>query len=79
MYDYLNRYSFFVVLYPIGITGELICCYKALPHYQATQALSITLPNTWNITFNFCYLIAIIMFTYIPGNFKHIDRSWKDF
>lgn len=60
------RYSFFIVLYPIGITGELICCYRALPHYSITQSFSTALPNNWNFTFNFHYLIVIIMLTYIP-------------
>jgi len=60
------RYSFFILLYPIGITGELICCYFALPHYEATQNFSISLPNSYNFTFSFWYLIVVIMLLYIP-------------
>ncbi|XP_046452779.1 very-long-chain (3R)-3-hydroxyacyl-CoA dehydratase 2-like [Daphnia pulex] len=29
----ITRYSFFIILYPIGITGELISCYCALLYY----------------------------------------------
>jgi len=60
------RYSFFIALYPIGITGELICCYFALPHYAATQNLSISLPNAYNVAFSFYYLIIVSMLLYIP-------------
>ena len=27
------RYTLFIVLYPIGVTGELLCYYFALPKY----------------------------------------------
>ena len=64
------RYSFFIVLYPIGITGELICCYRALPHYSTTQSFSTALPNIWNFTFSFYYFTILIMVTYIPGIFR---------
>lgn len=63
----LNRYTFFIALYPIGITGELICSYNALPYYERTQSLSISLPNAWNFTFSFYYYIVIVMLSYIPG------------
>jgi len=60
------RYSFFIVLYPIGITGELICLYSALPHYASTQNLSISMPNAYNVIFSFWHFIVMIMLMYIP-------------
>jgi len=60
------RYSFFVLLYPIGITGELLCCYRALPHYNSTKKFSIFLPNAYNVSFNFWILIVVIMALYVP-------------
>nr|CAH0111357.1 unnamed protein product [Daphnia galeata] len=60
------RYSFFIILYPIGITGELISCYCALPHYSTTQDFSTLLPNKWNFTFSFYYYIILVMLAYIP-------------
>lgn len=60
------RYSFFILLYPIGITGELICCYQSLSHYSTTQSYSVSFPNKWNVTFNFCYFTILVMLGYIP-------------
>jgi len=60
------RYSFFTVLYPLGITGELLCCYRALAHYDATQQYSVTLPNAANFTFSFYYFTAAFMVAYVP-------------
>lgn len=49
------RYSAFMVLYPLGITGEIAALIKALPDIQAKQVLSIALPNKYNFAFNFYY------------------------
>lgn len=61
------RYSFFVVLYLLGVGGEIICTYVSLAHYKATNSLSILLPNNWNVTFSFYYFIIVFMLAYIPG------------
>ncbi|KAK4013158.1 very-long-chain (3R)-3-hydroxyacyl-CoA dehydratase 2 [Daphnia magna] len=60
------RYTFFIILYPAGVTGELLCCYRALPHYNKTQEFSVLLPNAWNFTFNFYYYTILVMLAYIP-------------
>lgn len=66
------RYTLFIILYPIGITGELLCLYSATLYARANpEAYSYLLPNSWNFTFNYFYLLAIIMFTYIPV-FPHL-------
>ncbi|CAI5655310.1 unnamed protein product [Oreochromis niloticus] len=39
------RYTFFIVLYPMGVTGELLTIYAALPYVQKTGLYSVTLPN----------------------------------
>lgn len=59
------RYTLFIVLYPIGVTGELLCTYSAA-QYGATnpQALDSIFPNTWN--YAYYYTIIVIMLTYIP-------------
>lgn len=62
------RYSSFIILYPIGITGELICLYAASRYaLSAPEAYSYTFPNSWNFTFSFYYFLMIVMLTYIPG------------
>ncbi|XP_033208953.1 very-long-chain (3R)-3-hydroxyacyl-CoA dehydratase hpo-8 [Belonocnema kinseyi] len=61
------RYTTFIILYPIGITGELLCLYAA-KIYATTkpQAWSYTLPNYWNFTFSYYYFIIFVMLLYIP-------------
>ncbi|RXM32863.1 Vacuolar protein sorting-associated protein 16-like [Acipenser ruthenus] len=39
------RYTLFIVLYPMGVTGELLTIYAALPYVQKTGLYSVTLPN----------------------------------
>lgn len=60
------RYTMFIVLYPIGITGELLCMYAALPRAAKTGVYSITMPNTVNVTFDFYYAIIIFGVMYLP-------------
>ena len=62
------RYTLFIVLYPIGAGSELLCMATALPAIKLNQDdRSITMPNSWNVTFNFYYLVIILMAFYIPG------------
>ncbi|XP_054271448.1 very-long-chain (3R)-3-hydroxyacyl-CoA dehydratase hpo-8 [Macrosteles quadrilineatus] len=60
------RYTFFIALYPIGITGELLCMYAAQKFVGETQLWSVSLPNKYNFTFSYHYLIIYIMLLYIP-------------
>lgn len=60
------RYTLFIVLYPMGVTGELLSIYASLPHIKARQILSVSLPNAANISFNYYYVLMFIMLTYIP-------------
>lgn len=60
------RYTLFIVLYPMGVTGELMSIYAALPHIKNRQILSVSLPNAANISFNYYYVLMFIMLTYIP-------------
>ncbi|XP_064097282.1 very-long-chain (3R)-3-hydroxyacyl-CoA dehydratase hpo-8-like [Macrobrachium nipponense] len=60
------RYTMFIVLYPMGITGELLCIYAALPVALKTGIYSTTMPNSINFTFNFYYTMIIFALMYIP-------------
>ncbi|EFN78581.1 Protein-tyrosine phosphatase-like member B [Harpegnathos saltator] len=61
------RYTTFIILYPIGITGELLCLYAAVEYASAySNAWSYILPNTWNFTFSYLYLLIGVMLSYIP-------------
>ncbi|XP_064597266.1 very-long-chain (3R)-3-hydroxyacyl-CoA dehydratase 2-like [Liolophura sinensis] len=60
------RYTFFIVLYPLGVTGELLCIYSALPIVKSSGIYSISLPNRANMSFNYFYFLIAIMLSYIP-------------
>lgn len=60
------RYTLFIVLYPLGVSGELLILYKLLGICRKTQAWSYQLPNSLNISFYGDIGIIILMITYIP-------------
>ncbi|XP_026726074.1 very-long-chain (3R)-3-hydroxyacyl-CoA dehydratase hpo-8-like [Trichoplusia ni] len=60
------RYSTFLILYPIGITGELLCMYHSLDEIAEKQLFTISMPNAWNVAFNYYYFLVFYMFLYIP-------------
>lgn len=60
------RYSFFMILYPIGVSGELILMYTALPYIRRRQLLYFKMPNPYNVSFYSDWLLIAIMLSYIP-------------
>ncbi|XP_029112694.1 very-long-chain (3R)-3-hydroxyacyl-CoA dehydratase 2-like [Scleropages formosus] len=60
------RYTFFIVLYPMGVTGELLTIYASLPHVQRTGLYSLTLPNKYNFSFDYHTFLILTMVSYIP-------------
>ncbi|CAG9533308.1 unnamed protein product [Cercopithifilaria johnstoni] len=61
------RYSLFIVLYPLGVTGELLVILAALPEVSAKKHLSVEMPNIANIGFSFWWYLVVYMILYIPG------------
>ncbi|XP_017778144.1 PREDICTED: very-long-chain (3R)-3-hydroxyacyl-CoA dehydratase 1 [Nicrophorus vespilloides] len=60
------RYSTFIILYPIGVTGELLCLYSAQQEVGDTGLWTISMPNTYNVIFNYRYFLIAVMSLYIP-------------
>lgn len=60
------RYTFFIALYPMGVTGELLCFYAAQSYVKESQLWSYTLPNALNFAFSYQYLLIGIMISYVP-------------
>ncbi|KAI5714595.1 hypothetical protein M8J77_002358 [Diaphorina citri] len=60
------RYTFFIALYPIGITGELLCIWWAQSYVAETKLWSMELPNALNFTFSYQYFLIYVMLLYIP-------------
>ena len=54
------------MLYPMGVSGELLTIYAALPYVQKTGLYSITLPNKYNFSFDYYSFLILAMVSYIP-------------
>ncbi|KAK3088042.1 hypothetical protein FSP39_013858 [Pinctada imbricata] len=60
------RYTFFYVLYPFGVTGELLAVYQSLAEVKQKKLYHLELPNAANFSFNFYYFLIFFMLMYIP-------------
>jgi len=60
------RYTFFIILYPVGVTGELLAIYWSLPYLKKSGIYSLLMPNCCNIAFDYYVYCIITMFLYIP-------------
>ncbi|KAJ8255523.1 hypothetical protein COCON_G00193870 [Conger conger] len=60
------RYTLFIVLYPMGVSGELLTIHAALPYVKKTGLYSVTLPNKYNFSFSYHTFLIITMVAYIP-------------
>lgn len=61
------RYTLFIVLYPMGVTGELWCYYDSLPFLRNSTFMRLDMPNKLNVTFNLHVVTLMVMLYYIPG------------
>lgn len=61
-----RRYNLFIVLYPLGVVGELLTIYDALPFVRRSGMYSMRLPNKYNVSFDYYYCLIIVMLSYIP-------------
>lgn len=61
------RYSLFIVLYPLGVSGELLVIWAALPEVSAKKHLTVELPNMLNMGFSFWWYLIVYVFLYVPG------------
>lgn len=63
------RYTTFIALYPIGVTGELLCFWWAQAwarQHANAGAWSVLLPNAANFTFSYYYFLWTVMLLYVP-------------
>lgn len=77
------RYNLFIVLYPVGVSGELICVFKTWQYFKALSPESprpfwtyFPLPNKLNISFVFedvtALVIPLIYTIFFPGLYMHM-------
>ncbi|XP_054161032.1 very-long-chain (3R)-3-hydroxyacyl-CoA dehydratase hpo-8-like [Oppia nitens] len=60
------RYTLFIVLYPLGVSGELLTMVAAIPYIRDSGLYSLSLPNFANFSFYYHYGLVAIMLGYIP-------------
>ncbi|KAH8378482.1 hypothetical protein KR093_011646 [Drosophila rubida] len=65
------RYTTFIALYPIGVTGEMLCFWWAQRYARDHSVWSLEMPNKLNATFSYYIFLWIIMIGYIPV-FPHL-------
>ena len=61
------RYTFFIVLYPLGVASELFLTYSGFPTLVSTGALSYPMPNPYNISIHFPSIVIMFFLGYVPG------------
>ena len=49
------------------LQGELLTVYAALPYVQNSGLYSVSLPNNLNVSFDYYYILFIIMLLYVPS------------
>lgn len=75
---FVFSYTTFIVLYPIGVTGELLCIYAAQQEVAEKKLWSYELPNAFNFAFSYQYTLILIMLMYIPckkHTFKRFEKA----
>lgn len=60
------RYTTFIFLYPIGVTGELLCIWAAQKEVGEKQLYSLELPNKYNFVYNYQHVLWFLILLYIP-------------
>ena len=79
------RYNLFIVLYPVGVGGELICCYKT---WYAIKDLhekpfSVSMPNALNVGFAFdqflLFVVPLMYGIFFPQLYMHMVRQRSRF
>ncbi|CAD5230291.1 unnamed protein product [Bursaphelenchus okinawaensis] len=61
------RYSFFIALYPLGASGEVITMLSALKEIDQKKHFTVEMPNSANIGFSFYYVVILLALYYLPG------------
>ena len=61
------RYTLFIVLYPMGVSGEMWCYFDSLAYWKTSSMFKIALPNAWNFTFSPYVMTIMILLAYAPG------------
>ncbi|EZG65033.1 putative protein tyrosine phosphatase [Gregarina niphandrodes] len=64
------RYSAFLVLYPLGILGEVLTMVKAVDLFKTSkfEHWPVPMPNRMNFELNLSYVYMWVLLLYVPGS-----------
>eukprot|EP01012_Entosiphon_sulcatum_P036243 TRINITY_DN4614_c0_g1_i1.p1 TRINITY_DN4614_c0_g1~~TRINITY_DN4614_c0_g1_i1.p1 ORF type:complete len:230 (-),score=21.38 TRINITY_DN4614_c0_g1_i1:51-713(-) len=63
------RYSAFMVLYPSGISSELLILYGSLSSLRVYRPFTVDLPNVVNFAFDYPLIVTFLIYVvYAPGS-----------
>ncbi|VWU52773.1 protein tyrosine phosphatase-like protein, putative [Hepatocystis sp. ex Piliocolobus tephrosceles] len=69
-----------LILYPIGISAEVMCTISSLKNIRSTSALRsfpYAMPNNLNFQIDIYYLSIFVLILYIPGSILIYTAAWK--
>ena len=75
------RYNTFIILYPLGVTGELLCCFKTWQYLASLpegspKPFTIHMPNALNIAFDLerviQFVVPLAYFFGFPPLYSHM-------
>ncbi|XP_062520821.1 very-long-chain (3R)-3-hydroxyacyl-CoA dehydratase 2-like [Corticium candelabrum] len=72
------RYSFFIVLYPVGVAGELLLIFKLMGMPKVTEMMSLRMPNKLNFAFDFYWFLWFVLLLYpiiFPQLYGHMFQQ----
>jgi len=79
------RYSGFLVLYPLGISSEVLGIFRGLPAMYKIQNLRhwpVAMPNALNFELDLCVVYVVILVLYVPGSihmYNHMLRQRRKY
>lgn len=69
------RYTFFIVLYPMGASGELLILTKLMQVLKNSGKYNFSLPNPLNISLHADMIILVIMLVYAPCKYRKLNYT----
>lgn len=75
------RYSWFIVIYPLGVSMEWMCVWDAWPVISACcpRVFSVEMPNAWNFAFDYQwflkYIVSVSYVLVFPMLYSHLWRQ----
>lgn len=72
--------SGFTILYPVGITSEVVCMISSLETLKASESFThypFPMPNALNFEMNLYVAYVVLLILYIPGSVQLYGHMMK--